>query len=158
MTNRVLSLPQDFVEFIATLNKHQVDYVIVGGYALGAHGYVRATADIDFLYRLTSSNVARLCVALGEFGAPPHLIDHAELMDPDAVTFFGVPPLRIDLLSSVSGIESERVFDSAIEETMAGQRVRVIGRQALEANKLASGRDKDLRDLRALARMDRPRR
>lgn len=98
------------------------------------------------------------CVALGAFGAPSHLIDHAELLDPDAVTFFGVPPLRIDLLSSVSGIESDRVFDSAIEETMAGQRVRVIGRQALEANKLASGRDKDLRDLRALARMDRPRR
>ncbi|MEQ1693092.1 MAG: hypothetical protein ABMA00_17515 [Gemmatimonas sp.] len=132
--------------------------MILGGYAVGAHGYVRATGDIDFLYRLTSPNVTRLCAALGQFGAPAHLIVHAELLEVDAVTFFGVPPLRIDLLSSVSGIESESVFASAVEATMSGQRVRVIGRQALEANKLASGRDKDLRDLRALARIDRQRR
>ncbi|MBL0170623.1 MAG: hypothetical protein IPP90_07810 [Gemmatimonadaceae bacterium] len=158
MSPRELELPQDFLEFITMLNAHQVEYVIVGGYALGAHGYVRATGDIDFLYRLTSLNVTRLCAALGQFGAPSQLIDHTELLDPDAVTFFGVPPYRIDLMSSISGVESESVFATAIEDTMAGQRVRVIGRQALETNKRASGRDKDLRDLRALARMDKQRR
>ena len=148
-------MPADFVEFISILNQHQVHFLLVGGYALGIHGYVRATGDIDFLYERTASNITRLCAALTQFGAPPTVIDHAALLDPNAVTFFGVPPLRIDLLSSISGVESEDAFASAVDAVLEGQLLRVIGRRALELNKLASGRDKDLSDLRALARTSR---
>jgi len=158
VSNRALSLPQDFLDFIALLNEHHVEFVLVGGYALGVHGYVRATGDIDFLYRLTDANVARLCTSLTEFGAPPHLINRDALLDPDVVTYFGMPPLRIDLLSSISGVESDVVFDGAIDASVAGQRLRVIGRLELESNKRASGHEQDLQDLRALARTQRQRR
>ncbi len=157
MTAHALSLPRDFEDFVAILNQHGVDVVLVGGYALGVHGFVRATADIDFLYRCTVANVDQLCTALTQFGAPPHLINATALLDPDSVTFFGVPPLRIDLLSSISGVDSEMVFLTALESHVAGLRMLVIGRQALELNKKASGRVKDRRDLRALSNIDRKR-
>lgn len=151
----MLSLPQDFVDFVSALNTHGVEFVLVGGYALGVHGFVRATADIDFLYRCTPANVNKLCMALTHFGAPPQVINARALLDPDVVTFFGVPPLRIDLLSSISGVESDVVFRSAVDSRIAEHRLFVIGREALKANKRASGRAKDLRDLKALAMIDR---
>ena len=72
---------------MSALNTHGVEFVLVGGYALGVHGFVRATADIDFLYRCTPANVNKLCVALTQFGAPPQLINASALLDPDTVTF-----------------------------------------------------------------------
>jgi hypothetical protein len=88
-------LSPDFLDFIACLNRHRVAYVLIGGYALAIYGVVRATGDIDFLYRRTASNVRRLCVALEDFGAPPVVVDESALLTPEIVTQFGTPPVRI---------------------------------------------------------------
>jgi hypothetical protein len=74
------ALSQDFLDFLTCLNEHGVDFVLVGGYALAIHGVVRATGDIDFMYRRTKTTVRRLCAAMEDFGAPPEVIDEDALM------------------------------------------------------------------------------
>lgn len=143
-------LAADFRECIECFNAHQVHFVLVGGYALGWHGVVRATGDIDFLYESTGENVERLCDALRDFGAPPHLIDPGFLLLPDAVTQIGLPPLRIDLLASISGATFAEVGAGAEQVALADQRVFVIGLKELRANKGATGRPRDETDLRRL--------
>lgn len=140
----------DFLDFIACLNAHNVDCVLVGGYALAFHGVVRATGDIDFLYRPTRANVRRLCAALEEFGAPPVVIDAAVLVTPDIVTQFGESPYRIDLLSGIDGVTFQQVWKGATHAVLSGQRIRVIGKAELLANKSATGRKQDEVDVRRL--------
>jgi hypothetical protein len=144
------SLPSDFEDFIDCLKQHAVEYILVGGYALGAHGVIRATGDIDFLYRRTTPNVTALCRALADFGAPADIIDLSALMTEDVITQFGVPPLRIDLLNAIDGVDFVSAWDSAIERPLGRHTVRVIGLDALIRNKLASGRDRDLLDVQSL--------
>ncbi|MHB1264340.1 MAG: hypothetical protein ACYC1S_07990 [Gemmatimonadaceae bacterium] len=146
----------DFLDFIASLNEGAVDFVLVGGYAVGVHGVVRATADLDILYRRTGDNVERLCRALHEFGAPPHLIDPAALLAPDTVTMFGAPPLRIDLLGDISGVSFEQVWAGSVDVVLQDQPLRVIGLAELRVNKAATGRPRDIDDLRRLAAAARP--
>lgn len=144
------TLSPDFLDFIACLNQRQVDAVLVGGYALGIHGIIRATADIDFLYRRTKETVHRLCAAMEDFGAPAHVIDAAALMTPEMVTQLGHPPHRIDLLSAIDGVSFEEVWRGAEKIEIEGHGVRVIGLDALRKNKAATGRPKDLEDLKML--------
>ncbi len=143
-------LAADFRDCIECLNAHQVLFVLVGGYAVGWHGVVRATGDIDFFYEQTEENVQRLCAALHDFGAPAHLIDPEFLILPDAVTQIGRAPLRIDLLSSITGVTFAEVRAGAEVVELEGQRVLVIGLTELRANKSATGRGKDRSDLRRL--------
>jgi hypothetical protein len=114
------------------------------------HGVVRATGDIDFLYRRTQRNVARLCAAMTAFGAPANLIDPNALEQPDTVTQFGQPPYRIDLLSDITGVSFAQVWKGSTTVNLSGQRVRVIGLAELRANKAATNRRKDQQDLRRL--------
>ena len=148
------SLAEDFLDFIACLNDAGVDAVLVGGYALAVHGVVRATGDIDFLYRRTPANARRLCAAMTAFGAPETIIDPEALMTPDIVTQFGREPFRIDLLNAITGVSYANVLAGSIEVDVQGQTVRVIGSHDLRANKFATGRKKDLSDARALEKLD----
>ena len=145
------ALAPDFRDCLAFLARRQVVFIIVGGYALGWHGFVRATGDLDLLYQCTEKNVERLCNALNDFGAPPQLIDPAFLRRPNAVTQIGVPPLRIDLLASISGVSFAHALAGSIEAHIDETLVRVIGLSELRRNKTATGRDKDKGDLRRLA-------
>lgn len=145
------ALADDFRDCIACLNAHQVHFVLVGGYAVGWHGVVRATGDIDFLYEQTEDNVRRLCDALQDFGAPEHVIDPEFLLSPDAVTQIGLEPFRIDLLAAITGVTFDEVRAGAVEIELEGQRLLVIGINELRANKRATGRAKDRDDLRRLA-------
>lgn len=140
----------DFLDFVACLSTHNVDVVLVGGYAVALHGFVRATGDIDFLYRRNKKNVARLRLALMEFGAPPEVLDEEALMSPNVVTQFGIPPFRIDLLNQIDGVTVEEVWKGAEERVFASQTLRVIGLADLLRNKAATGRPKDREDLRQL--------
>lgn len=142
--------PPDFRDFVAELNGHGVEYLLVGGYAVGVYGHVRATADIDFLYRRTPTNVSRLLQALLAFGAPADVLDEAHLAADEAVTAFGAPPLRIDLLSSISGVSFDEAAENAVRIIVGAEELPVIGLAALRANKKASGRRKDRDDLRRL--------
>jgi predicted nucleotidyltransferase len=140
-------LSPDFHDFIVVLNEHQVECVLVGGYALGVHGVVRATGDIDFLYRRTAKNVKRLLGAMREFGAPANVLDENALMTTGIVTQFGMPPQRIDLLNAIDGVTFAEVWKGAMTVRVDGQRISVIGLKELRANKGATGRKKDEDDL-----------
>ena len=144
------ALSPDFLDFIVALNEQKVDFVLVGGYALGVHGIVRATGDIDFLYRATNANVRRLCNAMIDFGTPPEVIDEETLLEPRIVTQFGQPPYRIDLLNAIDGVTFAEVWRGADVTSLQGQEVRVIGLKELKANKSATGRKKDKEDVRRL--------
>lgn len=144
------ALSPDFLDFIACLNEREVDFVLVGGYALGFHGVIRATGDIDFVYRRTRKNVRCLCAAMDDFGAPPGVIDEAALMTPDIVTQFGQPPYRIDLLNAIDGVSFSDVWGGAASTAIEGQKIRVIGLNELRKNKAATGRRKDADDARKL--------
>lgn len=148
------TLSDDFMDFIVCLSDVGVDVVLVGGYALGVHGVVRATGDIDFLYRRTADNVRRLCTAMATFGAPSDIIDFDALMKPAMVTMFGTPPYRIDLLSEITGVTFGKVWAGSLGTDIQGQIVRVIGPVELRANKLATGRTKDALDARKLAKLN----
>lgn len=143
-------LSPHFLDFIVCLNERDVDFVLVGGYALGVHGVVRATGDIDFLYRRTAENVRALCTAMNEFGAPREVIDQTSLMMSGIVTQFGRPPVRIDLLNEIDGVTFLEVWNSATRATLDGQEIRVIGLRELKKNKNATGRKKDSEDVRRL--------
>lgn len=144
------SFPDDFTDFVHAMNAHGVEYLLVGGYAVGVHGYVRATVDIDFFYRRTTENVTRVLAALEEFGAPPVVFDRDHLEAPDTVTAFGEPPTRIDLLSGLSGVTFDEAQEGALQVPIGEQVLPVIGLGALLANKRASGRPKDRVDLAQL--------
>lgn len=145
-------LAPHFADFIAALNGHGVEYVLVGGYALAVYGVIRATGDLDIFHRRTTENVRKLMAAMREFGAPEKCIDEAALMDPDAMTYFGQEPFRIDLLNSISGVTFDEVWANVFEITTDGERIRVIGRDELVANKRASGRKKDKQDVKQLTK------
>ncbi len=155
------TLSPDFLDFIACLNERRVDFVLVGGYAMGVHGVIRATGDIDFLFRRSKANVRRLCRAMEDFGAPPALIDEAALMSAEIVTQFGRPPYRIDLLNAIDGVSFAKVWAGAVRVRIQEHAMRVIGLDELRANKAATGRKKDAEDLRKLSartsRTKRPR-
>lgn len=144
------TLSPDFLDFIVALNEQKVDFVLVGGYAMGVHGVVRATGDIDFLYRATKMNVRRLCNAMIGFGAPPEVIDEETLLKPGIVTQFGQQPYRIDLLSAIDGVTFAEVWQGVDVMRLQGQEVRVIGLEELKANKTATVRKKDKEDVRRL--------
>ena len=150
MSHGNAELADDFRDCIACLNDHQVSFVVVGGYAVGWHGAPRATGDIDFLYEQTKDNVARLCAALREFGAPERLIDPRFFLSPGAVTQMGVPPLRIDLLASITGVSFDAVRAGAVAVELDGLRLLVIGLAELRINKRSTGRGKDKEDLKRL--------
>ena len=144
------ALSPDFVDFIACLDEQKVSFVLVGAYALGVHGVIRATGDLDVLYRPSRANVKRLRAAMQEFGAPTEIIDEEALLTEDIVTQFGQPPYRIDLLNEIDGVTFAEVWKGAVAIAIGRHRVRVIGLQELKKNKRASGRKKDKDDLRRL--------
>lgn len=148
------TLCADFHDFITALNARQVEFVLIGGYAVGAYGVIRATADIDFLYRRTPPNVGKLCDALRDFGAPRIVIDAESLLSPDTVAMFGSPPHRIDLLGDISGVDFDTVWSGSRRIVLDGLRLQLIGLAELRRNKAATGRAKDKADLKQLPASD----
>lgn len=143
-------LQADLKEFIELLNSHSVEYLIVGGHAVAFHGHPRFTGDIDFFIRMTPSNVQRLLAVLNDFGFGSLGITERDLLEPKRVVQLGHPPNRIDLLTSISGVDFEAAWESRIESTMDDLVVIMIGWNELLRNKKAAGRQKDLADLEKL--------
>ena len=145
-----IELPQDFKEFLQFINANRVEYLLVGGYAVGYHGYPRATADIDIWVAATPENQARLGKALIDFGfSPATVAKEFSLREPEGI-HIGVPPLRIDLLTSISGATFADCYPRGIAGILDGVELRVIHLADLRANKRAAGRSKDLNDLENL--------
>lgn len=140
----------DFEEWFGCLNRHRVDYVVVGGYAVGHHGHPRYTADLDVWYRVDEGNVARLLEALEEFGFGSLGLKPADFLRAGNVIQLGYPPEQIDLLTRVSGLTWEEAARDRSVGTYGEAEVPYLGLRSLLKNKRATGRAKDLGDLEEL--------
>ncbi len=145
-----MELPPDWSEFIRCLGDHQVRYLVVGAHAMAASGRPRATQDIDFWVEPTRKNAERLCRALGEFGFPGLASAVAEFASPDKMATLGRPPLRIDIMTSIDGVDFSSAWAGRVTVTVGDRAIPFLGREALLANKRASGRPKDLADVALL--------
>ena len=143
-------LNKDFKEFVQFLNANAVEYLVVGGYALMAHGHPRYTGDIDFWVDPTRANIASLLTALGQFGFASVDLKEEDFLVEQAVIQLGFPPARIDLMVSVSGVEFASAYKSRLEVDLDGTRINVINRDDFIRNKRATGRPKDFIDLKEL--------
>jgi hypothetical protein len=143
-------LSPDFRDMLSALSDAGADYLLVGAYALSAHGLVRATGDIDLWVRPTAENASRVYAALIQFGVPAEKFGPEDFTRADHVIQLGVPPLRIDILTGISGVEFSAAWEDRIVVEMDGLEVPVLSRAHLLANKRAARRPKDLLDLRWL--------
>ena len=139
-------LNPDFRDMLSALSEAAAEYLVVGAYALAAHGLPRATGDLDLWIRPTKENAHRVWDALVSFGAPTSKLTVDDFATPDVVYQIGVAPRRIDILTSVSGVAFDLAWQQRISVELDGLTVPVIGRDDLLANKRASGRPKDLVD------------
>jgi len=144
-----VELPVDFKEFLNLLRSHGVRYLLIGGYAVGYHGYPRATGDLDIWIAVEPGNASRIVDAVREFGfATPHL--DVGLFLREGMVRMGEVPFRIEILTSISGVSFEECYEKRIVDMLDGVEVSLIDRENLKKNKRASGRHKDLADLEKL--------
>jgi len=144
------NLHPDFKEFLKLLNSHQVDYLLVGGYAVSIHGYPRYTGDIDFWVAVSEENAQKLVNVLKEFGFDVPDLSTELFLDKSRITRLGREPVKIEILNSVSGLDFMPSQERAISIDIDGISIPVISLSDLRKNKLASGRAKDLADLENL--------
>ncbi len=143
-------LNPDFSDMLSTLNAERVEYLIVGGYAVGAHGLPRATKDIDLWVRPTAENAERVFRALAKFGAPLRGLVAGDFATRGSVYQIGVPPNRIDILTTIDGVEFDDAWPGRKSVGFGEIQADVIGRAALLQNKRAAGRPQDLADVARL--------
>jgi len=145
-----LELPKDFKEFLRLLRAHGVEYLLIGGWAVGYHGYPRSTDDLDVWIAIAPGNATRVVETLRDFGFDvPELAAELFLRD-DQIIRMGVAPLRIELSTSISGVEFDECYRERLETTLDDEPVSLINLHHLRLNKKASGRLKDLSDLENL--------
>jgi predicted nucleotidyltransferase len=143
-------LTDDFREFLKSLNASHVEYLLVGGYAVGLHGYPRATIDLAAWVRATATNADRVITALRDFGFDNAMLRPELFINPDSLVRFGMPPFRIEIMTSIDGVKFDPCFGRAIRVQIEGLTVPVISLEDLKINKRAAGRHKDLNDLENL--------
>lgn len=143
---------EDFLDLLRSLLKEEARFMVVGAYAMAAHGVPRATGDIDVWVAADEANAARVFRALAQFGAPLDAlgIQASDFAAPDSVVQIGFPPRRIDVLTGVSGIDFASAWAGRTFARFSDLTVPVLGREDLVANKRAAGRPKDLADLAVL--------
>ena len=146
-------LNKDFREVLSALSAEGVDYLLVGAYALAAHGLPRATRDVAVWVRCSEENAERTWRALAMFGPPMKGLTPADLCKPGTVIQIGVAPCRIDILTSIEGVEFDEAAARRDSIELGGLSVPVISRADLAANKRACGRPQDLVDLEALQQL-----
>lgn len=145
-----IQLPTEFSELLRLFNAHEVAYLIVGGYAVAYHGYPRTTGDIDLWIRSTEANGQQVVAALRAFGFNVPALKPGLFLKPDQVVRMGHPPLRVEILTSISGVDFDACYPNRTEDTLGEVEVSLIGLDCLKENKRASGRHKDLDDLEHL--------
>ena len=143
-------LNQDFRDLLSTFNEHGVELLVVGAHALAAHGHVRATKDLDVWVRPDPSNARRLMNALQAFGAPTHDVKESDFATPGITFQIGVEPVRIDIITTVDGLEFEPAWQNRVAAEYGGVPAFVLSRNDLILNKRASARPQDLADIAAL--------
>ena len=145
----------DFKDLLAEFNAQKVEYLVVGAHALAAHGHVRATKDLDVWVRPASENALNILRALTAFGAPLHDLSREDLANPGLIFQIGVPPVRIDIINAIEGVDFADAWPDRINVRLGDQTVPVLSRRHLIINKKAAGRLQDLADVERLTR-DKP--
>ena len=140
-------LNPDFRDMLSAFIAEDVEFLVVGAYALAAHGFPRATGDLDCWIRRSPVNADRVMRALAVFGAPLDEITGADLSAADLVVQLGVEPGRIDLLTSIDGVEFDDAWPGRLMATIDGLQLPLIGLDDLVRTKRAAGRDQDLADV-----------
>lgn len=149
-------LNTDFREMLEALLAEGARFLVVGAHAVAAHGIPRTTGDLDLWVEPTAANAERVWRALLRFGAPIEALQlkQEDLARRDLVVQMGLPPRRIDLLTSISGVDFAGAWEDRVEREVSGLLVQYLGRDALLRNKRTTGRAKDLADLEALSQGD----
>ena len=147
----MLQLPNDFKEFLHLLNSHKVEYLLIGGYAVGYYGYPRVTGDIDIWIAINSTNAQRVSLALKDFGFILDANTTQNFSQENKIVRMGIPPMRIEILTTISGVSFEECYRSKNIVEIDGVKVSMINLKHLKENKKASGRHKDLNDLENLS-------
>jgi len=145
-------LNEDYREVLHALSEEKVKFLIVGAYAMAAHGYVRATMDLDIWVGLSRENAEAILCALSRLGADIEDLNDGDLMVPDTVFRIGMPPRQIDIITSLSGVGFPKAYNSSIKVEVDGVEIRVLSIPDLIRNKRATGRRRDVIDAEELER------
>jgi hypothetical protein len=150
----MMKLPREWSELIDLLISHRVRFLIVGAHALAAHGRPRATQDLDLFVEPTRANAKRIGAALADFGYPALATEWARFAESDRMATLGREPLRVDIMTSISGVDFARAWKGRLRVRYAGRFLGFLGRAELIRNKRSAGRTKDLLDIALLEEAD----
>lgn len=145
-----MELGKDFRDLLELLNRHQVRYLAVGGFAVAIHGKPRYTKDLDLWVEVSVDNAKRIVAALDDFGFASLGLRSEDFLDPDVVIQLGYEPNRVDFLTKLTGVEFADAYPQRTSMKIGELEVPVIDRASLIANKLAIGRPRDLEDAKDL--------
>jgi len=146
----MIRLPADFKEFLRLLNDRSVEYLLVGGHAVGLHGYPRATAEMDVWVAVNPQNADQLTEAVKEFGFAVPDLNPSMFLGKGKIIRMGLPPLRIEIMTDITGVQFEDCYQRRMVAEIEGVQVPYIHLEDLKVNKKAAGRLKDLNDLENL--------
>jgi hypothetical protein len=145
-----MEIQKDFKELLELFNAHKVEYIVVGGFALAFHGAPRFTGDIDLLVKPDSKNAQRILVALNDFGFGSLALGESDFTREGSVVQLGVPPVRIDIITSLTGVDWDKAQAGKVAGDYGGTKASFLGKKEFILNKKATGRKKDLADIEAL--------
>ena len=145
-----MEVQQDFRDLLELFNKHEIDYIIVGAYALGFHGAPRYTGDLDIFARPDPINAKSIIQALDKFGFGTVGLTAADFEEEGKVVQLGFPPVRVDIITSITGVTWDQAKSGRVEGHFGDVPVHYIGKNEFISNKRALGRKKDLADLEAI--------
>ena len=143
-------LPLDFKEFLNLLKGKSIQYLLIGGYAVGYHGYPRATNDMDIWIAIAPKTAEQMVLALREFGFDTPELSKELFLRENSIVRMGIAPMRIEILTTISGVNFDECFRQRVVDEIDGIEVNIISLKQLKINKKASGRHKDLDDIENL--------
>jgi hypothetical protein len=145
-----MKLPNDFKEFLKLLNANKVEYLLIGGYAVGYYGYPRATADMDIWVAMNPANAEKVIAVLKKFGFSQPDLSPALFVKEKQIIRMGFPPVRIEIATTISGVNFEECYAQRVTAELDGVKTNIISLPHLKANKKASARHQDIADLEKL--------
>ena len=152
-----MTLAKDFEDFVKLLNRYRVEYMVVGGYALAFHGKPRHTGDLDIWINVSEKNALRMLKVISDFGLKSLGFEKTDFLTDGLITQIGYPPLRIDVLNTIDGVEfKEAILNMQKIELEDNLTINYIGLDDLIKNKQASGRRQDITDVKTLKKIQKP--
>jgi hypothetical protein len=146
----MIEFPKDFEEFLKLLNSKEIEYLVIGGYAVGFYGYPRSTGDMDIWIAIDEKNALKMVEALRQFGFALPDLKKEIFLEEKKVIRMGIPPMRLEILTSIDGVRFEACFKNRVVADFRNFKVNFISKNDLLLNKRASGRPQDLADFNKL--------